>query len=211
MRTRTNANDCAAAWAGRTAPSGHAAGRILGVTLVLVGLIAFGVGGVGLGQAGTLLVAVAVVVVGIALVVSPFALRLWRERDDERRARIRSEERAEIAAQVHDSVLQSLALIQKNSCGLRARSDASRGHRNATFADGCTRRRHTSASSLRGALENMAADVEDTFGVRVEVVCVGDVPASDRMTALLHATREALSNCCATLWRRHRFGLRRDE
>ncbi len=165
----------------------------LGAMLVLVGLIAFGVGGVGLGQAGTLLVAVAVVVVGIALVASPFALRLWRERDDERRARIRSEERAEIAAQVHDSVLQSLALIQKNS------ADPSEVGRIARAQERDLRRwlyptSAQSASSLRGALENLAADVEDTFGVRVEVVCVGDAPVSDRMTALLHATREALSN-----------------
>jgi signal transduction histidine kinase len=165
----------------------------LGVGLVLVGLIAFGVGGVGLGQAGTLLVAVAVVVVGIALVASPFALRLWRERDDERRARIRSEERAEIAAQVHDSVLQSLALIQKNS------ADPNEVGRIARAQERDLRRwlyptSAQSGSSLRGALENLAAEVEDTFGVRVDVVCVGDAPASDRMTALLHATREAVSN-----------------
>jgi signal transduction histidine kinase len=165
----------------------------VGVGLVLVGLIAFGVGGVGLGQAGTLLVAVLVVVVGITLVASPFALRLWRERDDERRARIRSEERAEIAAQVHDSVLQSLALIQKHA------ADPNEVGRIARAQERDLRRwlyptSSQSPLSLRGALENMAADVEDTFGVRVEVVCVGDVPASDRMTALLHATREALSN-----------------
>jgi signal transduction histidine kinase len=165
----------------------------LGGALVLVGLIAFGVGGVGLAQAGTLLVAVAVVVVGIALVASPFALRLWRERDGERRARIRSEERAEIAAQVHDSVLQSLALIQKHS------SDPNEVGRIARAQERDLRRwlyptSTQSPSSLRVSLENMAADVEDTFGVRVEVVCVGDVPASDRMTALMHATREALSN-----------------
>jgi signal transduction histidine kinase len=166
---------------------------VLGVSLVLVGLIAFGVGGVGLGQAGTLLGAVAVVVVGIVLVASPFALRLWRERDDERRARIRSEERAEIAAQVHDSVLQSLALIQKNS------SDASEVGRIARAQERDLRRwlyptSTQSPTSLRGQLETMAADVEDTYGVLVDVVCVGDASASDRMSALLQATREALSN-----------------
>jgi signal transduction histidine kinase len=166
---------------------------VLGVGLVLVGLIAFGVGGVGLGQAGTLLGAVAVVVVGIALVASPFALRLWRERDDERRARIRSEERAEIAAQVHDSVLQSLALIQKNS------SDASEVGRIARAQERDLRRwlyptSTQSATSLRAQLERMAADVEDTYGVLVDVVCVGDTSASDRTNALLQATREALSN-----------------
>jgi signal transduction histidine kinase len=166
---------------------------VLGVSLVLVGLIAFGVGGVGLGQAGTLLGSVAVVVVGIVLVASPFALRLWRERDDERRARIRSEERAEIAAQVHDSVLQSLALIQKNS------SDASEVGRIARAQERDLRRwlyptSTQSPTSLRGQLETMAADVEDTYGVLVDVVCVGDASASDRMSALLQATREALSN-----------------
>jgi signal transduction histidine kinase len=166
---------------------------VLGVSLVLVGLIAFGVGGVGLGQAGTLLGSVAVVVVGIVLVASPFALRLWRERDDERRARIRSEERAEIAAQVHDSVLQSLALIQKNS------SDASEVGRIARAQERDLRRwlyptSTQSPTSLRGQLETMAADVEDTYGVLVDVVCVGDASASDRMSALLLATREALSN-----------------
>ncbi|HEX5017445.1 MAG TPA: PspC domain-containing protein [Actinomycetes bacterium] len=166
---------------------------VLGVGLVLVGLIAFGVGGVGFTQAGTLLVAVAVVVVGIALVVSPFALRLWRERDDERRARIRSEERAEIAAQVHDSVLQSLALIQKNA------SDAGAVSRIARAQERDLRRwlypaSGLSSSSVRKALEDMAAEVEDTYGVRVDVVCVGDAKTSERTTPLLHAAREALSN-----------------
>ncbi len=165
----------------------------LGVVLVLVGLISFGVGGVGLGQAGTLLAAVVVVVVGIALVASPFALRLWRERDAERRARIRSEERAEIAAQVHDSVLQSLTLIQRNS------SDPVEVTRIARAQERDLRRwlypkPSPLTSSFRAALEELAADVEDTYGVRVEVVCVGDVVLNEPLTAVLQATREAVSN-----------------
>lgn len=165
----------------------------LGVVLVLVGLISFGVGGVGLGQAGTLLAAVVVVVVGIALVASPFALRLWRERDSERRARIRSEERAEIAAQVHDSVLQSLTLIQRNS------SDPVEVARIARAQERDLRHwlyptPSPLASSFRAALEELAAEVEDTYGVRVEVVCVGDVALNEPLTAVLQATREAVSN-----------------
>lgn len=164
-----------------------------GALLVLVGLISFGVGGVGLGQAGALLAAVGVVVVGIALVVSPFALRLWRERDAERRARIRSEERAEIAAQVHDSVLQTLTLIQRNA------ADASAVARIARAQERDLRRwlypdPSPLASSFRVALEEMAAEVEDTYGVRVEVVCVGDIALSDALSALLQATREAMAN-----------------
>jgi signal transduction histidine kinase len=166
---------------------------VLGAALVLVGLIGFGVAGVGIGLAGTLLVAVVVVVVGIALVVSPFALRLWRERDAERRARIRSEERAELAAQVHDSVLQSLALIQKNS------SDAAEVSRIARAQERDLRRwlypsSGPSSTSLRASLEELAAEVEDTYGVRVDVVCVGDTVPSPRSTALLQAAKEAVSN-----------------
>jgi signal transduction histidine kinase len=166
---------------------------VFGAGLMLVGLVGFGVAGVGLGNAGTLLVAVAVVVVGISLVVSPFALRLWRERDAERRARIRSEERAELAAQVHDSVLQSLALIQKNA------SDAGEVGRIARAQERDLRRwlypsSGQSSTSLRASLEDLAADLEDTYGVKVEVVCVGDAVPSERTTALLHATREAVSN-----------------
>ena len=165
----------------------------LGVVLVLVGLISFGVGGVGLGQAGTLLAAVVVVVVGIALVASPFALRLWRERDAERRARIRSEERAEIAAQVHDSVLQSLTLIQRNA------ADPAEVARIARAQERDLRRWLYPApspltSSFRAALEELAAEVEDTYGVRVEVVCVGDAAVTEPLTAMLQATREAVSN-----------------
>ena len=179
---------------GRVAP--HRVGAVqilLGIALVLIGLIAFGVGGVGIGQAGTLLAAIAVVVLGIALVASPFALRLWRERDAERRARIRSEERAEIAAQVHDSVLQSLALIQKNS------AEPGEVARIARAQERDLRRwlyppTTDVKSSLRSALEDMAADVEDTFGVKVDVVCVGDSVASERMGALLQAAREAMAN-----------------
>lgn len=165
----------------------------LGAVLVLVGLVAFGVGGVGLGQAGALLAAVIVVVVGIALVASPFALRLWRERDAERRARIRSEERAEIAAQVHDSVLQTLNLIQRNASDAPAVSRIARAQerdlRRWLYPDPSPL-----SSSFRVALEEMAADVEDTYGVRVDVVCVGDVVSNEPLSALLQATREAMAN-----------------
>lgn len=165
----------------------------LGAALVLVGLISFGVGGVGVSQAGALLAAVVVVVVGIALVASPFALRLWRERDAERRARIRSEERAEIAAQVHDSVLQSLTLIQRNA------SDPAEVAKIARAQERDLRRwlypaPSPLAASFRAALEELAAEVEDTYGVRVDVVCVGDVTLNERLTAMLQSTREAVAN-----------------
>jgi signal transduction histidine kinase/phage shock protein PspC (stress-responsive transcriptional regulator) len=185
---------------GRVAP--RRAGLLqvaLGVGLVVVGLVAFAVGGVGLAQAGSLLVAVVVVVLGVALVVSPFALRIWRERDAERRARIRSEERAEIAAQVHDSVLQSLTLIQRNAADAGAVTRIARAQerdlRRWLYPPGSGGT--ASATSLRLALEEAAADVEDTYcqgGQRVDVVCVGDAELDERVAALVPATREALAN-----------------
>ena len=98
--------------------------------------------------------AVVVIVVGIALVASPFALRVWRERDAERRARIRSEERAEMAAQVHDSVLQCLALIQRSA------DDPAEVARIARAQERDLRRwlypaATSSASSFRAALEEV--------------------------------------------------------
>ena len=166
---------------------------VLGGVLVVVGLIAFGIGGVGLSEAGTLLASVAVTVVGIALVVSPFALRIRRERDAERRARIRSEERAELAAGLHDSVLQSLALIQRSA------DDPAAVSRIARAQERDLRRwlypaATPSASSFRSALEGAAADVEDSGDVRVELVCVGDVPLDPGLSALVRASREAMSN-----------------
>jgi signal transduction histidine kinase len=166
---------------------------VLGGVLVVVGLIAFGIGGVGLSEAGTLLASVAVTVVGIALVVSPFALRVRRERDAERRARIRSEERAELAAGLHDSVLQSLALIQRSA------DDPAAVSRIARAQERDLRRwlypaATPSASSFRTALEGAAAEVEDSGDVRVELVCVGDVPLDSGLSALVRASREAMSN-----------------
>jgi len=181
---------------GRVAPARTGWWQLaLGVGLVLIGLVAFAVGGVGVSQAGSLLASVTVVVLGIALVVSPFALRLFRERDAERRARIRSEERAEIAAHVHDSVLQSLALIQRNA------GDPQSVARIARAQERDLRRwlyptPAPTASSLRIALEEAAAEVEDALGVRVDIVCVGDLQMGEPQVALVQAAREAMSNAC---------------
>ena len=55
------------------------------------------------------------VVVAIALILAPFLWRLGRTLTTERAERIRSQERAELAAHLHDSVLQTLALMQKRA------------------------------------------------------------------------------------------------
>ncbi len=180
---------------GRVAPEDRAGALqvAVGTVLVVLGLLVFVIGRSGLADAGQLLVAVVVVGLGVALLGGPFALRLLRERDDERRARIRSEERAELAAQVHDSVLQTLALIQRNAqdpaaVGQLARAQE-RDLRRWLYAPV-----PSAGQSLRGALEDVVAEVEDRHGVTVELVCVGDAPLDDRTTSLVQATREALTN-----------------
>jgi len=111
----------------------------------------------------------------------------------ERSERIRSEERAEMAAHLHDSVLQTLALIQKRSAepaevGSLARSQE-RELRNWLYGAALL-----DADSLGGALEEVCADVEDRLHISVELVTVGDCPLDDHVLALVAATREAVTN-----------------
>src|SRR5215207_8709863 len=56
-----------------------------------------------------------VVVVALALILAPFLWRLGRNLAAERAERIRSQERADLAAHLHDSVLQTLTLMQKRA------------------------------------------------------------------------------------------------
>ncbi|NNC92586.1 MAG: hypothetical protein HKN80_08850 [Acidimicrobiia bacterium] len=111
----------------------------------------------------------------------------------ERAERIRSEERAEMAAHLHDSVLQTLALIQKRSAepaevGTLARSQE-RELRNWLY--GAAR---LNADSLAGALEEVCSEIEERQRIAVELVTVGDCPLDDQILALIAATREAITN-----------------
>ena len=112
---------------------------------------------------------------------------------NERAGRIRSEERAEVAAHLHDSVLQTLALIQKRSSepaevGSLARSQE-RELRNWLYGSALL-----DADSLAGALEEVCADIEERLRTEVELVTVGDCPLDDHILALVAATREAVTN-----------------
>ena len=138
-------------------------------------------------------VAALAVLTGAALVLAPWWLRLVRELGDERAARARESERADIAAHLHDSVLQTLALI-------RARSDRpddvarlaraqERELREWLYDD-----RRTPGTSLASDLRAVVAEVEDTRSVAVDVVVVGDCEPGPGTEALLLATREALFN-----------------
>ena len=168
---------------------------VVGMALVALGVAVFLASQGTFAALGPALVATAGIAGGLALAFAPWWWRLGRELAAERRERVRSQERSEVAAHLHDSVLQTLALIQRHA------GDASSVVRLARRQEaelrgwlyGTSRRRPE--DSLQAALETAAEEVEDLHGVAVEVVAVGaDLPLDDRLVALVAAAREAMVN-----------------
>ena len=173
---------------------------VVGAALVVAGLIGFLATRGELQQAREGLVSTVVVVVGLAVLSGPWWMRMAADLREERRERIRVQERAEVAAHVHDSVLQTLALIRKAADDPREVSRLARtqerelrGWLYARPEDAATGTAGA-AVALGAALEQVAAEVEEAHGVAVEVVGVGDCPTTAPLQALVAATREALVN-----------------
>ena len=137
----------------------------------------------------------AVVVVGLVLMLGPGLARLARSLADERRQRIRSEERADVAAHLHDGVLQTLALIQKRAGDDKAvRSLARRQERELrSWLYGGTNG-HADVATVATLLRRELDDLEDHYAVRFDAVLVGDAPLDDAGRALVAAGREAALN-----------------
>jgi signal transduction histidine kinase len=133
-------------------------------------------------------------VMALALILAPFLWRLGRNLASERAERIRSQERAELAAHLHDSVLQTLTLMQKRAGNAREVAALARRQERelrSWLFDGGERR---DGASLAAALEAVGAEVEDAHGVAIEVVSVGDRRIDPQGEALIAAAREALTN-----------------
>ena len=142
------------------------------------------------------LVASLVLLVGMMLLIAPWLMRLSRAAKVERRERIRSEERAVMAAHLHDSVLQTLAIIQKKANNPRdVLLLARRQERELrTWLYAGTEAVHDRPRTFAQAMAAAADSVEGDHGVVVEVVQVGDTIADDRVMALVAAGREAMVN-----------------
>jgi signal transduction histidine kinase len=140
-----------------------------------------------------LLLAVVFVLGGMALLAAPWIQRLVRDLEAERSERVRTQERADMAAHLHDSVLQTLALMQRRAEDPREVANLARRQERELRA-WLNGGRAPAGESLAASLEAVAAEVEETHGTRVEVVAVGDVPLDDRARALAAAAREALTN-----------------
>jgi signal transduction histidine kinase len=186
---RLPGNPVASVFGGRISPLRVAGGGLLiaaGMTLFLV------VNGT-LASARTAVLAVLVTAVGLGLILGPWILRLARDAGDERRQRIRSEERAEIAAHLHDSVLHTLALIQRSEDPADVAALARRQERELrAWLD--HRPTPSEQQDLRGAMDALTSRVEELHHVTVDTVVVGDVPVTENVGALLLACQEAAIN-----------------
>jgi signal transduction histidine kinase/phage shock protein PspC (stress-responsive transcriptional regulator) len=132
-------------------------------------------------------------VVGLGLIVGPWLVRLSADLGSERAERIRSQERADVAAHLHDSVLQTLALIQRSAedpATVARLARAQERDLRSWLYDSAATATGTFAASLR----QVAAEVEDDFGVPVEVVCVGDLESGSAVRPVVLAAREAMVN-----------------
>jgi signal transduction histidine kinase len=131
--------------------------------------------------------------IGLGFIVGPWLFRLSSDLSEERAERIRSQERADVAAHLHDSVLQTLALIQKSAQDPATVARLARAQErdlrswlfDSTGGDPTT---------FAAALRTIAGEVDDAYGVPVEVVCVGDPSVSERLRPIVLATREAVVN-----------------
>jgi signal transduction histidine kinase len=177
---------------------------VAGVALVITGIGVVVLRSGSLDQVQFALIAVIATLIGVAVLTIPFWLRLVRDLSDERKARIRTDERAEIAAHLHDSVLQTLALIQKQSEQPREVARLARSQERELrgwlygpngYGKPVEKSDETPTSGqLSEALATACGEVEDTFAISVGQVVVGDAELDEALVALVQAAREAIVN-----------------
>ena len=183
-----------ARWAGVDGWRGLGVARLaFGLGIVVLGLLAFVTRGQSAGQVWDVALATLSILVGTALICVPFAVRLWADFRREQDARVRETERADIAAHLHDGVLQTLALIQRGADDpayvtqlARKQERELRGWLYGSNED--------PSQTLAAAVTAVAAEVEDLHGVPVDVVVTGDRPLDAGGRALVRAMREATLN-----------------
>ncbi|MGY0492289.1 ATP-binding protein [Streptomyces sp. WG-D5] len=168
-----------------------------GVLLVGVGVTGIFVTQGSTEHIGPILQAALAVLVGIALLAGPYLIRMTQDLSEERLMRIRAQERAEVAAHVHDSVLHTLTLIQRNAdspAEVRRLARAQERDLRAWLYKPAAAENPREPETVAEAVKRHAAEVEDKHGVPLEVVVVGDAPLDDKLSAQMQAAREAMVN-----------------
>ncbi len=166
---------------------------VAGALLLLAGIASLSSSISSIESLGPAITAAALTGAGFMIIFGPWVSSLIRDLGEERRNRIRADERTEVAAHLHDSVLQTLALIQRTEDPKRmvtlARAQE-RDLRNYLYGP----KAPDGESGLRQTLERVASEVEGRHDVPVDVVVVGDMPLNERSTALVAAAGEAMTN-----------------
>jgi signal transduction histidine kinase len=164
----------------------------VGAALVVAAGIVFLSATHALTAARDVILAVLVMAAVLGIIFAPWVIRLVRSLAAEREERIRSQARAEMGAHLHDSVLQTLALVQKRADDPRAVAALARTQERELRA--WLAGREGDHDRLAAALEAVAGEVERAHGVPVEIVVVGDRALDGRGEALVAAAREAMVN-----------------
>lgn len=165
-----------------------------GVALALAGVVALVARGVRVQQLPAALAALAMALAGAAVLVGPYVGRLTTQLRDEERVRIRDQERNDMAAHLHDSVLQTLALMQRAAADPRRMVMLARRQERELRSWLYDVRASAAVGSLTARAEGIAAEVELDHGLPVDLVVVGDVEVTPSVDALLLAVREATVN-----------------
>ena len=172
----------------------HAARSAGGLLLVLGGFAYLGAADLPMAVLRDGLVAVAVVAAGVLLAFAPWVVQLTRRLAEERRERIRADERAEVATHLHDSVLQTLTLLQKRSDDPQLMAALARHQERELRRWLYSAPDPHDGRGFREAIEAMVAEVEDQHLVHVDNVTVGDGPVEPTLQTVIYAAREALVN-----------------
>jgi len=102
-----------------------------------------------------------------------------------------------MAARIHDSVLQTLALIQRRAddpAQITQLARAQERELRSWLFEGRAPGAISDAASLSEGIRQIQQDVEARYGVSVEVVTVGDCQLDEDLGALVAAAREAVVN-----------------
>ena len=166
---------------------------LIGVVLLIGGLSILNIRVGGVFEFSTVFLAVALTGLGVAVAFGPWVRRLIGDLATERNERIRQEERGEVAAHLHDSVLQTLALIQRSDDPARMAMLAR--HQEAELRDWLYGSVPLDGIDLVStALKSAASKVEEDHQIPVDVVTVGDHQIDESARALVGAASEAMVN-----------------
>ncbi|EPH02373.1 hypothetical protein HMPREF1531_01679 [Propionibacterium sp. oral taxon 192 str. F0372] len=165
---------------------------IVGMSMLGVGISLLTAAQIGLDQIPVVMSVVALSISGLLVVAAPWFFSYLRKLDIAREEKLIADTRADMAAHLHDSVLQTLALIQRQADDPRQVASLARRQERElrTWLYGDVK----APGTLKAALVEAGGEIEDERGVPIEVICVGDVELDERLHVLVQSAREAMMN-----------------